>query len=174
MRKTVILVMVLPMAAMLAACGSSGDAPSEQTVAQLFSSEARAEGTVAPAPTQTVARGRGPKSKTKIDTGRTAAPAGSEAAVTPCPTDATMRRRGPKQRDNEDTGRTVIAPVPVDEAVVGRGRGPKEKTKILVGRTAAPAEGEAAVTPCPAPAETPDAARRGGPKGGGRDKILTN
>lgn len=122
MRKTVILAMVLPMAAMLAACGSSGDASSEQTVAQLFSSEARAEGTVAPAPPQTFARGRGLKEKTKILVGRTASPAGSEAAVTPCPT-------------------------PPDAA---------------------------ASAPCPSPAETPDAARRGGPKGGGRDKILTN
>ena len=122
MRKTVILAIAMPMTTMLAACGSSGDAPSEQTVAQLFSSEARAEGTVAPAPAQTVARGRGPKSKTAIDTGRTAVPAGSEAAATPCPT-------------------------PPDAA---------------------------ASAPCPAPAETPDAARRGGPKGGGRDKILTN
>ena len=169
MRKTVILVMVLPMAAMLAACGSSGDAPSEQTVAQLFSSEARAEGTVAPAPTLTVARGRGPKSKTKILTGRTATPDASGTTATPCPTQSLT---------GEAVGRTApstaVEPLPTN--AVARHRGPKGggRDKELVGRTAAPAADSTASAPCPTPAETPDAARRGGPKGGGRDKILTN
>lgn len=176
-------IIIAPLFGLLAACGSSTDPQSGQTVAQLFSSEARAEGTVAPAPTQTVARGRGPKSKTKIDTGRTAAPADAGETTAPCATlslsgDAAMQRRGPKSRDGIMTNRTAqtgdVEPESSDQA--GRHRGPKGggRDKIDTGRTAAPSTDAAAAAPCPAPAETPDAARRGGPKGGGRDKILTN
>lgn len=135
MKNRLILTATLPMLATLTACGSSSEPQSGQTVAQLFSSEARAEGTVPPSPTEVAARGRGgPKGggRDKWDTGRTAAPQ--------------------EPRD---------AP---DAAAVARPRGPKEKTKILVGRTAAPVGGEQAATPCQTPTASPEAAmRRGGP-----------
>ncbi len=78
---------------------------------------------------------------------------------------------------NQPAASTTVAPKPAPDAA-RRGRGPKEKTKILVGRTAAPDTPADPATPAQtvspvAPIDAPDAARRGGPKGGGRDKEDT-
>lgn len=76
----------------------------------------------------------------------------------------------------QPTDATTVAPKPAPVAARKR-RGPKEKTKELVGRAASPVTTTDPATPAQtgtpvAPIDAPDAARRGGPKGGGRDKIL--
>ena len=76
----------------------------------------------------------------------------------------------------QPTDATTVAPKPAPVAARKR-RGPKEKTKELVGRAASPTTTTDPATPAQtgtpvAPIDAPDAARRGGPKGGGRDKIL--
>lgn len=159
---------IAPLFGLLTACGSSNEPQSGQTVAQLFSSEARAEGAATPAPAEAAARGRGgPKGggRDKIDTGRTVAPAKTGTAITPCvvpspSSEAAMRRGGPKQKDKILVGRTAT-PVSTGAAEVEAAERRKEGPK---GASGSDHDGQTEAPPAP---DTQPAGRGAKPKGAG-------
>ena len=132
---------------------------------------------VAPKPAPDAARrGRGPKEKTKIDTGRTANPTTTtdptaDAPVAPIAAPEAARTGRPKIRDKTpmDTSREVSPPTttePVDQPTERRRKGPK-------GDTSSDAAGGRTETP--APDTEPVERRKGkGPKGdGGHGRTAT-
>jgi hypothetical protein len=169
-------ILAVPLFGLVAACGQA-DAPKDgQTVAQLFSIQARAE--IAPAAPGTevaaATRRRGPKERDKIMVGRTAEPVPGSVTTEPC----AAPTRGPIERGKEDTGRAAGAATGAsgDAPSAERRRGPKERDKWDVGRTAPSATSD----PCPAPQvsqapNTPTPAASGRPRGPKeRDKEMTN
>lgn len=165
------MIAVAPLFGLLAACGSTDQSKSGQTVAQLFSSEARAQGATTPAPTEVAARGRGgPKIRDKApSSARSVAPADNGAAAAPCPTpepDASARQQASVivRRDNSGTASTTPPSETVNAANAERRRGPIERVGMpSSARTTAPSnatDAAPAATPCPAPATD----RRRGPK----------
>ena len=125
----------------------------------------------------------GAKTKPKPDkgSGRTttaldAAPTLQQAPATAAPDPATLERRGGPKGDG---GSGIQAPAPdADAAEQRKGHGPKGDTSSdhQGPTTTAPAP-DAAAQPTNAATPTPDPAatqRHRGPKGGGRDKELTN
>lgn len=177
------VIIVAPLFGLLTACGSANEPQLGQTVAQLFSSPARAE-EPRPAPASATLA-RGPKSKTKMDTGRTAAPAESGTVTAPCVTTSPSGERAIRKNsfpsnqsavgNAESALRTTAAPTGVEplptEDSARRG-GPKVRDKMATGRTVTPTNDGATIAPCPAPADA--ASQRGNGRPKERDKIMTN